>query len=131
MDADAVPEQQPSPLRNGPERSVLKREVSRLGLVHTVHFLGFVPHSRVPAVLAHADLLVLPSLYEELGTVLLEAMAASIVFEDGRLLAISKPSGVASHGGSGIGFGVIETLRALRPRESLELVHDLVRQAPD
>ena len=58
---------------------------------------------------------------------LLDAMAASIVFEDARLLAISKPSGVASHGGSGIGFGVIETLRALRPNESLELVHRLDR----
>ena len=49
---------------------------------------------------------------------LLEAMEASIVFEDARLLAISKPSGVASHGGSGISFGVIETLRALRPHLS-------------
>ena len=58
---------------------------------------------------------------------LLEAMEASIVFEDARLLAINKPSGVASHGGSGISFGAIETLRALRPRESLELVHRLDR----
>lgn len=58
---------------------------------------------------------------------LLDAMAASIVFEDARLLAINKPSGVASHGGSGIGFGVIETLRALRPGEALELVHRLDR----
>jgi 23S rRNA pseudouridine955/2504/2580 synthase len=58
---------------------------------------------------------------------LLDAMAASIVFEDARLLAISKPSGVASHGGSGIGFGVIETLRALRPKDTLELVHRLDR----
>src|SRR3546814_8422383 len=54
-------------------------------------------------------------------------MEASIVFEDARLLAISKPSGVASHGGSGISFGVIETLRALRPKQSLELVHRLDR----
>jgi 23S rRNA pseudouridine955/2504/2580 synthase len=58
---------------------------------------------------------------------LLEAMQASILFEDARLLAIDKPSGVASHGGSGISFGVIETLRALRPKESLELVHRLDR----
>jgi 23S rRNA pseudouridine955/2504/2580 synthase len=58
---------------------------------------------------------------------LLEAMEASIVFEDARLLAINKPSGVASHGGSGISFGAIETMRALRPRESLELVHRLDR----
>jgi 23S rRNA pseudouridine955/2504/2580 synthase len=58
---------------------------------------------------------------------LLDAMTASIVFEDARLLAIDKPSGVASHGGSGVSFGVIETLRALRPNESLELVHRLDR----
>jgi len=58
---------------------------------------------------------------------LLAAMEASIVFEDARLLAISKPSGIASHGGSGISFGVIETLRALRPKQSLELVHRLDR----
>src|SRR5690606_37583660 len=58
---------------------------------------------------------------------LLAAMAASIVPEDARLLAINKPSGIASHGGSGIAFGVIETLRALRPGEALELVHRLDR----
>ena len=43
---------------------------------------------------------------------LLATMDASIVFEDARLLAINKPAGVASHGGSGIAFGAIETLRA-------------------
>lgn len=58
---------------------------------------------------------------------LLEAMAASVVFEDARLLVINKPSGVASHGGSGINFGAIETLRALRPNQDLELVHRLDR----
>ena len=60
-------------------------------------------------------------------TGLLKALDAAIVFEDGRLLALNKPSGVASHGGSGISFGAIETLRALRPKESLELVHRLDR----
>src|SRR3546814_17627011 len=58
---------------------------------------------------------------------LLEAMEASIVFEDARLLAISKPSGVARHGGSGISFGVLATLGALRPKQSLELVTRLAR----
>jgi 23S rRNA pseudouridine955/2504/2580 synthase len=55
------------------------------------------------------------------------ALEASIVFEDARLLALNKPSGVASHGGSGISFGAIETLRALRPGQTLELVHRLDR----
>jgi 23S rRNA pseudouridine955/2504/2580 synthase len=57
----------------------------------------------------------------------MDAMHAAIVYEDERLLALNKPSGVASHGGSGISFGAIETLRALRPRETLELVHRLDR----
>lgn len=55
------------------------------------------------------------------------ALERSIVFEDDRLLALDKPSGLASHGGSGIRFGAIEALRALRPQQSLELVHRLDR----
>ena len=58
---------------------------------------------------------------------LLAALEAAIVFEDARLLAINKPSGLASHGGSGISFGAIEAMRALRPGDSLELVHRLDR----
>jgi len=57
----------------------------------------------------------------------MNALDAAIVFEDARLLALNKPSGVASHGGSGISFGAIETLRALRPGQALELVHRLDR----
>ncbi len=56
-----------------------------------------------------------------------ERIAASIIHEDARLLVIDKPAGVAVHGGSGVSFGVIETLRALRPDENLELVHRLDR----
>jgi glycogen(starch) synthase len=59
---------------DGPERVDLERESRRPGGGNRVHFLGFVQHEHIPAVLAHADLLVLPSIYEELGTVLLEAM---------------------------------------------------------
>lgn len=58
---------------------------------------------------------------------LLAAVDAAIVFEDARLLALNKPIGLASHGGSGISFGAIETLRALRPDATLELVHRLDR----
>ena len=58
---------------------------------------------------------------------LLAALDAAIVFEDNRLLALNKPTGLASHGGSGISHGAIESLRALRPGQSLELVHRLDR----
>ena len=51
-----------------------------------------------------------------------------IVFEDAALLVVDKPAGVAVHGGSGISFGVIESLRASRPQAKfLELAHRLDR----
>ena len=52
-----------------------------------------------------------------------------ILLEDDHVLAISKPAGVAVHGGSGISFGVIEQLRMARPQAKfLELVHRLDRE---
>ncbi len=52
----------------------------------------------------------------------------AILFEDKSLIILNKPSGMAVHGGSGISFGVIETLRQLYPTEKrLELVHRLDR----
>ncbi len=51
-----------------------------------------------------------------------------ILFEDDWLIVLNKPSGTAVHGGSGLSFGVIEALRALRPQAKfLELVHRLDR----
>jgi 23S rRNA pseudouridine955/2504/2580 synthase len=58
---------------------------------------------------------------------MLEVIRAAIVREDDNLLVLDKPSGVAVHGGSGVSFGAIEALRALRPGASLELVHRLDR----
>lgn len=51
-----------------------------------------------------------------------------ILYEDEVLMVLNKPSGMAVHGGSGVNFGVIEALRALRPEARfLELVHRLDR----
>jgi len=58
---------------------------------------------------------------------LLDLIEGAVIFQDRHLLVIDKPSGVAVHGGSGMSFGVIEALRASRPRETLELVHRLDR----
>ena len=58
-----------------------------------------------------------------------EAMRAGILYEDERLLVVNKPAGMAVHGGSGVSFGVIETLRVLRPEyPGLELAHRLDRE---
>jgi 23S rRNA pseudouridine955/2504/2580 synthase len=51
-----------------------------------------------------------------------------VLYEDPALLVIDKPAGVAVHGGSGVSFGVIESLRASRPQAKLlELAHRLDR----
>lgn len=58
----------------------------------------------------------------------LELIERSILFEDKDLMVINKPSGVAVHGGSGLRYGLIEVLRALRPlAKRLELVHRIDR----
>ncbi len=61
------------------------------------------------------------------STSLLELIEQSVIFQDRHVMVLDKPAGVAVHGGSGMSFGVIEALRASRPRETLELVHRLDR----
>ncbi|MAB92062.1 MAG: 23S rRNA pseudouridine(955/2504/2580) synthase RluC [Alteromonas sp.] len=57
------------------------------------------------------------------------SLESHILFEDDRILVMNKPSGIAVHGGSGLSFGLIEGLRALRPdAKFMELVHRLDRE---
>ncbi len=58
---------------------------------------------------------------------LVAAIESAVLHEDARLIVLDKPAGVAVHGGSGVSLGVIEALRASRPRETLELAHRLDR----
>jgi 23S rRNA pseudouridine955/2504/2580 synthase len=57
----------------------------------------------------------------------LRGLAGAVLYEDDRLLVVDKPSGLAVHGGSGLSFGLIETLRLQRPDTAMELVHRLDR----
>ena len=62
------------------------------------------------------------------GGNLINLLLDSVIFEDDKILVVNKPTGIASQGGSGINFGVIEILRAARPDiRDLELVHRLDR----
>jgi len=57
-----------------------------------------------------------------------KTLESHILYEDNELIVLNKPSGMAVHGGSGLQFGAIEALRALRPQAKfLELVHRLDR----
>ncbi|WP_445398727.1 23S rRNA pseudouridine(955/2504/2580) synthase RluC [Zobellella sp. An-6] len=57
-----------------------------------------------------------------------QALDTAVLYEDEALIVLNKPAGTAVHGGSGLSFGVIEGMRALRPEARfLELVHRLDR----
>lgn len=59
----------------------------------------------------------------------LEYLLSALLYEDERLIALNKPSGIAVHGGSGLRWGLIEAMRILRPElPELELVHRLDRE---
>ncbi len=63
---------------DGPDRVRLQLQVDNLRLQGRVHFLGWQPN--VPGLLKLSDLLLLPSRWEGMPNVLLEAMAAGLPF---------------------------------------------------
>jgi glycosyltransferase involved in cell wall biosynthesis len=63
---------------DGPLRDVVKAAVQRSPAHARITVRGFVPHAEVPRVLASLDVLALPSVYEEMGSVLVEAMASGL-----------------------------------------------------
>ena len=63
---------------DGPERSRIEALAARSPARERITLSGFVPHDAVPGILASLDVLVLPSAYEEMGSVLVEAMASGV-----------------------------------------------------
>jgi len=148
-----VSEQQGASIRTGVQHFEVSQDEAGQRLDNDVHkHLGEVPRSKVYRVIrkgevrvnghragpdtrlqAHDKIRIPPVRVrppEEIGrpsSGLQETLRKAIVYEDARLLVIDKPSGIAVHGGSGVSFGVIEALRALRPDEHLELAHRLDR----
>jgi 23S rRNA pseudouridine955/2504/2580 synthase len=64
---------------------------------------------------------------QEASQAAITAAAEAVIFEDKHFLVIDKPTGMASHGGSGVSHGAIELMRQARPKDHLELVHRLDR----
>lgn len=59
---------------------------------------------------------------------LLESLRGAVLYEDAQALVIDKPAGMAVHAGTGLGGGLIDGLRTIRPDiQGLELVHRLDR----
>jgi 23S rRNA pseudouridine955/2504/2580 synthase len=58
----------------------------------------------------------------------LQLLSQSICYEDGDIMVVNKPAGMAVHGGSGLAWGVIDAVRKIRPDKSVDLVHRLDRE---
>ncbi|MCW8925483.1 MAG: RluA family pseudouridine synthase [Xanthomonadales bacterium] len=58
----------------------------------------------------------------------LKLLSEAICFEKHGVLVLDKPAGMAVHGGSGLGWGVIDAVRTMRPGMSVDLVHRLDRE---
>jgi glycogen(starch) synthase len=65
-------------LGDGPDRGLVRRLAAESPAADRITLAGFVHHAAVAAVLASLDVLVLPSAYEEMGSVLTEAMASGL-----------------------------------------------------
>lgn len=60
---------------DGPDRPALEAQIAAAGLGERVTLAGPVPHNRLPALFADADVMVLPSASEGLANVWVEALA--------------------------------------------------------
>lgn len=98
---------------DGPERTSLEGLARDLGVADRVHFLGFVNQSRLPAVYAMSDVLVLPSEFEPWGLVVNEAMACSrpAIVSD----AVGARADLITQGETGFSYpvGDVEALASL------------------
>jgi glycosyltransferase involved in cell wall biosynthesis len=84
---------------DGPDRNRVERLARQLQVSARVHVTGFIAHDLIPAALATADVLVLPSVYEELGTVLVEALHAHLPVIATRVGGIPE---IVEHGVTGL-----------------------------
>ena len=80
---------------DGAERQSLEQLAQDLDIQNQVHFLGSVPHDKLPPYLALADIAVVPSLIEASSIFMLEAMAMAkpvIATNAGGLPEVLTPS---------------------------------------
>jgi glycogen(starch) synthase len=103
----------------GPARGVVLNLARKLGIGDRVRLVGPVSHDLMPGYLQHAEMVVLPSWYEERGRILLEAMAA------GRPVVATATGGIPEtvHGG---GNGLL-----VPPRDPIRLAAAIDRLLRD
>ncbi len=101
---------------DGSDRKRLEVLVKQLGLQKRFKFTGYVPYEEIPGYYATADIIVYPTLYEPLGNVILETMAA------GKPIVASNVDGIPEIFEPGTGYLIKPSAKALA--EKLEILVD-------
>jgi len=105
---------------DGPERERLEQQVSDLGIGGRVDFLGWVPPERMPALIADASVVVVPSRWQEaFGLVALETAW------QGRPAVVARVGGLPEHVVDG------ETGLVVEPEDSASLARALTKLLGD
>jgi glycosyltransferase involved in cell wall biosynthesis len=107
---------------DGPLMGSLTTRSRRLGMEHRVHFLGW--RKDIARVMGMLDLLVVPSLWEAFGIVILEAMAA------GKPVVASRVEGIPEFVENGVHGRLVEPANVEELAEAIsELLMDPERRA--
>ena len=64
----------------------------------------------------------------EVSAAVIEQVRQAVIHRDRDYLVINKPSGMAVHSGSGLGWGLIDAVRQAWPEEFFELAHRIDRE---
>ena len=59
---------------------------------------------------------------------LIDIVRANVIYEDTRLLAVNKPSGIAVHAGTSIPVGLVDAVRVYFEDDDIQLVHRIDRE---
>ncbi|MFN8126722.1 MAG: glycosyltransferase family 4 protein [Candidatus Nanopelagicales bacterium] len=103
----------------GGREAALRTQAAESGLGETVHFTGWLPESELHALVAAADVAVVPSLYEPFGLVALEAAAL------GTPLVVARTGGLAEIADEG------RVAMTFTPDDPSDLTRVLVRTLAD
>lgn len=99
---------------DGPDRRALERLARRKS--RRVRFVGAIPHAQVGAYVQHADVVVLPSWFEERGRLVLEAMAA------GTPVVATRTGGIPSSVTDGVDGLLVEPRDAKGLSEAIDRI---------
>ena len=100
----------------GSDQSRLEGLVKKLGLEDKFKFTGYVPYEDIPKYYASVDIVVYPTLYEPLGNVILESMAA------GKPIVASEVDGIPEIFEPGTGYLIKPSAKAVE--EKLRILVD-------